>query len=260
MLKTSAGKLYTLLSACKPDNARVRRRLIITEIIEMPEYKALQVYSGAASAMDDHYSADKLQQATYEQLREIKKIIPFLEDCIRKLYELICYGDIRVLFSLKEIDFYNSESMQSLYQLVLGQPKNGINITNIAEFDVWSIFDKKTITKLDNVLSMFDMSDVESLEIQIVDILSYYTYCISAADIAEKRNKYRDIYRQKETIRVRLQIVENKIFVKKLIFSFVSIMIVMIQFLGSRAGINSVLSIVLCILYMIGLAAYWIVG
>ena len=56
MLKTATGKLYTLLAACKPDDARVHKRLLITEILERPEYRALQVYQGAASVMDDYYS------------------------------------------------------------------------------------------------------------------------------------------------------------------------------------------------------------
>ena len=35
MLKTATGKLYTLLTACKPDDAKIKKRLLITEILEM---------------------------------------------------------------------------------------------------------------------------------------------------------------------------------------------------------------------------------
>ena len=260
MLKTSTGKLYTLLTACKPENAKVKKRLLITEILEMPEYKALQVYQGAASAMDDHYSPAKLQEATYEQVKEVKKIIPFLEECIRKLYELICYGDVRVLNKLKKINFYDSESMKSLHSLVTSMKNTGINITNVAEYDVWSIFTKNAILSLDSKLDLFDADDIDTLESQVTEKLKDNVYCISAKEIAEKRKSYRDIYRKEETVRMRLQIVENKTFVKKLIWSFISIVMVMSQFSGSAFLFTTGGRISALIIYFIGLIAYWILG
>ena len=260
MLKTSTGKLYTLLSACKPDNAKVKKRLLITEILEMPEYKALQVYQGAQSAMDDHYSPEKLQDATYDQLQEVKKIVPFLEDCIRKLYETICYGDVRQLYRLKKISFYDSDSMKKLYELVSKLKKTGINITNIPEHDVWSIFSPEAILSLDSKLDLFDSSDIDSLEIQVSERLKDEVYCISASEIAEKRKSYRDIYRKEETVRLRLQIVENKVFMKKAIWSFLSICLVMSQFSGSAGLISAAGKTVTLVLYVLALGAYWILG
>lgn len=260
MLKTSTGKLYTLLTACKPENAKVKKRLLITEILEMPEYKALQVYQGAASAMDDHYSLTKLQEITYEQVMEVKKIIPFLEECIRKLYELICYGDVRVLYKLKKINFYDSESMKKLHSLVTSTKNTGINITNVAEYDVWSIFIKDAILSLDSKLDLFDADDIDTLEAQVTEKLKESVYCISAKEIAEKRKSYRDIYRKEETVRMRLQIVENKTFVKKMIWSFISIVMVMSQFSGSAVLFTAGGRISALIVYFVGLIAYWILG
>lgn len=260
MLKTSTGKLYTLFTACKPENAKVKKRLLITEILEMPEYKALQVYQGAASAMDDHYSPTKLQEATYEQVMEVKKIIPFLEECIRKLYELICYGDVRVLYKLKKISFYDSESMKNLHSLVTSMKNTGINITNVAEYDVWSIFTKDAILSLDSKLDLFDADDIDTLEAQVTEKLKDNVYCISAKEIAEKRKSYRDIYKKEETVRMRLQIVENKTFVKKLIWSLISIVIVMSQFSGSAVLFTAGGRISALVIYFVGLIAYWILG
>lgn len=260
MLKTSTGKLYTLLSACKPDSAKVKKRLLITEIIEMQEYKALQVYQGAAATMDDYYSPDKLQEATYEQLQQVKEIVVFLEDCIRKLYETICYGDVRQLNRLKKINFFDAQSMRELYQLVLKQKKTGINITNISEYDVWTIFSSEAILSLDSKLDLFDSTDIEALEIQISEKLKEEIYCISASEIAEKRNAYRDIYRKEGTVRIRLQIVENKIFMKKLFWSFISICLVMSQFSGSAVLFSVSGRVVALIIYILALIAYWILG
>ena len=260
MLKTSTGKLYTLLTACKPDDARVKKRLLITEILEMPEYKALQVYQGATSAMDDHYSAAKLQEATYDQVLEVKKIIPFLEECIRKLYEIICYGDVRILYKLKKISFYDSESMKRLYKLVTSTKNTGINITNVPEYDVWSIFSGDAILSLDSKLDMFDSEDIDTLEVQVTEKLKGNVYCISAKEIAEKRKSYRDIYRKEETVRMRLQIVENKTFVKKSIWSFISIVMVMSQFSGSAVLFTAGGRIAALVIYLIALIAYWILG
>lgn len=260
MLKTSIGKLYTLLSACKPDNAKVKKRLVITEILEMPEYKALQVYQGATSVMDDYYSSDRLYEASYDQLQEVKKLVPFLEDCIRKLYDTICYGDVRQLKRVKKIDFYKAESMNNLYQLVLKQKQTGINITNISEYDVWMIFSPNAILSLDSKLSLFNSEDMESLEILVTEKLKDEIYCISASEIAEKRKAYRDIYRKEETVRIRLQIVENKVFVKKLFWSFISICMVMSQFSGSSILFSDVGRIVAYIVYLLVLISYWILG
>jgi hypothetical protein len=260
MLKTSAGKLYTLLTACKPGNAKVKKRLLITEILEMPEYKALQVYQGTASAMDDYYSPAKLQEATYEQVLEVKKIIPFLEECIRKLYELICYGDVRMLCKLKKISFYDSTSMKKLHTLVTGMKNTGINITNVPEYDVWSIFSEDAILSLDSKLDLFDADDMDTLEAQVTEKLKDNVYCISAKEIAEKRKSCRDIYRKEETVRIRLQIVENKTFVKKLIWSFISIVMVMSQFAGSAVYFTAFGRISVLVIYFIVLIAYWILG
>lgn len=260
MLKISTGKLYTLLSACKQDNAEVKKRLLITEIIEMTEYKALQVYQGATSVMDDYYSPDKLQEATYEQLMEVKEIVVFLEDCIRKLYETICYGDVRQLKRLKKPNFFDVRSMSELYRLVLKQKKTGINITNISEYDVWSIFSPETILSLDSKLELFHSIDIEALEIQISEMLKDEIYCISASEIAEKKRVYRDIYRKEGTVHIRLQIVENRIFMKKLFWSFISICLVMGQFSGSSVLFSVSGRVVALIIYLLALTAYWIWG
>ena len=260
MLKTSTGKLYTLLTACKPDNVKVKKRLLITEILEMPEYKALQVYQGAGSVMDDYYSTDKLQEATYEQVLEVKQIIPFLEECIRKLYELICYGDVRMLYKIKKINFYDSTSMKKLYTFVVSRKNTGINITNVPEYDVWSIFSKDAILSLDSKLDLFDANDIDTLEVQVSEKLKDDVYCISAKEIAEKRKSYRDIYRKEATLRLRLQIVENKTFVKKLIWSFISIVMVMSQFSESVVLFTTIGRILALVIYFIALIAYWILG
>lgn len=260
MLKTSTGKLYTLLSACKPDNAKVRKRLLITEILEMPEYKALQVYQGAAAVMDDYYSPVKLQDASIEQIQQVKAIVPFLEDCIRKLYEMICYGDVRLLKAVRKIDFYDSNIMSALYNVVSKTSNSGVNITNIAEFDMWSIFSEDAIISLDDQLELFNQDDIDTLEVQVTERLHDRVYCISSQEIAEKRKAYRDIYRKEETVRMRLQIVENKTFVKKFIWSFISICFVLSNFSGSIVYFSPVGRFFALLIYIIALSAYWIMG
>lgn len=260
MLKTSTGKLYTLLSACKPDNEKIQKRLVITEIMEMPEYRALQVYQGAASVMDDYYSPEKLQGLSFDRIQEVKKIIPFLEDCIRKLYEAICYGDIRGLNFNSPIDFYNADSLYSVYQAIYSIPKTGINITNIPEYDVWAVFSPDTVMDINNLLNKYTSSDMESLEIRLVNDLQDRKYCISAAEIAEKRKGYRDIFRTEETLRLRLQIVENKIFIKKLFWSLLSILCVATQFEDIGIIFGPFGRIITLAVYILALIVYWILG
>ena len=260
MLKTATGKLYTLLTACKPDDAKIKKRLLITEILEMPEYRALQKYEGADSVMKEYYSPGKLKEATYEQILEVRKIIPFLEECIRNLYRVICNGEVEMLYKLQKISFYHSDSIRYLYELVILMKDIGINFTNIPECDVWSIFSEDIVLSLDDKPELFDFEDIETLELQVIEKLNDTVYCIHAEEIAERKASYRENVRKEETEKIKLQIVENKIFVKKLIWSFISIAAVTYQFseravlLTDKGGIAAFVS------YLIVLIAYWILG
>lgn len=264
MIKMLMVKLFTLLSGCKPDEAKIRKRVLITEILEMPEYKALQMYQGAASIMNDYYSPQKLQESTYKQLQEVKKLLPFMEECIRMLYETICYGDVWQLKCLKKIDFYNAKSMDRLYQLVLRQEQTGINITNISECDVWKIFSPKAILSVESRMDWIDLEDTRVLEILVAEKLRGEIYCISEAEIVEKgevyRRAYSDICKKEETINKKLQIVEKKVFVKKLLWSFISVCMIMSQFSGSVVLFSNIGRVIALIIYIFVLVVYWIWG
>lgn len=257
MLNTSTGKLYTLLSACKPNNEKIKKRLLILEITETEEYKALQVYQGAQSIMDDYYSPARLQERSYDELLEIKQIIPFLEGCIRKLYEVVCYGDVRKLPKLEEKDYYQASKMKEFHNTVTSIPKEGINITNIPEYDMWKVFSPDIILSIDQRLDEFASYDIDSLEMAIPDILEADTYCISASEIADQRKAYKDIYRREETLRLRFQIVENKVFMKKLILSILSLPMVVGISIPILSPIERIIQL---LIYMVGLSVFWILG
>lgn len=257
MINTSIGKLYTLLTTCEPNNEKIKKRLLILEITETEEYKALQVYQGAQSIMDDYYSPARLQERSYDELLEIQQIIPFLEDCIRKLYEVVCYGDVRKLSKLDEKDFYQTSKMKEFYNTVTSISKAGINITNIPEYDVWKVFSPDIILSIDQRLDEFASCDIDSLEAAVPDILRADIYCISASELADQRKVYKDIDRREETLRLRYQIVENKVFMKKVILSILSLpMIVGI----SIPLLSPIERIIQLLIYMVGLSVFWILG
>ena len=52
--------------------------------------------------------------------------------------------------------------MKSLHSLVTSMKNTGINITNVTEYDVWSIFTKNAILSLDSKLDLFDADDIKS--------------------------------------------------------------------------------------------------
>lgn len=260
MLKTATGKLYTLLTACKPEDTRIKKRLLITEILEMPEYRMLQKYQGAASVMEEYYSPARLEEATYEQVLEIQKIVPFLEECIRKLYGMLCHGEVGQLRKLPKIDFYNADSLRSLQELVTDSKNIGTNFTNIPECDVWSVFSEDVVLSLEDKAELFDFEDLETLEVQMIEKLKDMVYCIPAREMAERRRRYREQEREKETARIRFQIVENKIFVKKLIWSLLSIVAVMYQFSKSILFVTAEDGMAAVVIYLIALTAYWILG
>ena len=260
MFKTATGRLYTFLAACKPENTKIKKRLLITEIIEMPEYKSLEADQNARSTIDDYYSIEILQDRSFSELQEIKKIIPFMEDCIRKLYETICYGDARKLPKIESASFYDSKAMKTLYEFVSTVPKEGINITNIPNYEVWTVFSTDAVLSVDQVTDLFDATNMNDLELIIPEKLSGYSFCISSAEIQEKRKTYRSIFQKEETLRIRIQIVDNKIYMKKILLSILSIIFVLPQFCGSQEllGVNE--SIISLLIYMAAVGAFWILG
>ena len=260
MLDSSVGKLYALLTACKPDNAKIQKRLLIIEIMEMSQYKSLYAYKGAFSVMRDWYSENKLQEASYEQLKEVKQIIPFIEDCIRKLNDVVNYADVRVLRTLRKPDFYNAASMKNLYELVTNLPNSGVNITNLTEDNIWDIFSEDTIYSLDNYKNLKTVNNLDKLEIRITEKFKNETYCISANEISEIRNTYRSLCKKRETLRLRIQIVENKALILKSIVSLASIIVVMLCLRGSMYYFPPIGRVFAVLIYLLGLAVYWIMG
>lgn len=258
MLKSSTGRVYALLAACKPNDAKVKKRLLLSEIFESNEFKALQVCQGAQFIMDKYYSPDILSGLTYRELEQVKTIVPFLEDCINKTYSVISYGDTNVLKGITGIDFYNVESVKSLYERVKNQPQKGVNITNISEIEMWEYFDERTIKSLDGRLRGFTEEDYEMMELRIPNLLNNVKYCISCVEITARRDAFRDRFRGVETQRIRRQIVENKAFAVK---SMVSLVLTIGMASKMYSTVDMVSNRITCmIIYFFVLILYWLFG
>lgn len=258
MLKSPTGRLYALFSACKPNDEKVRKRLLLSEIYEMKEYRSLQVNQGAQYVMDKYYSPDILEKLSTMVLKEIKSIIPIIEDCIDKLYSIILYGDIDTLREFEVIDFYSSNSVGGLYDIVANQPQIGFNISNITEIELWDFFDQDTVKSLDGVIDQITETDYENLETIIPEILKDKRYCICCKEINKRRNDYRNRFRKVETQKIRYQISENKAFAVK---SFVTLVftIGMADKMSSTVELGSY-RIYAMIIYFFAVIAYWILG
>ena len=75
MLRSPTGRLYALFSACKPNDEKVRKRLILSEIYEMDEYKSLQVNQGAQFVMDKYYSPDIIEKLDVNCKHQMKRFL-----------------------------------------------------------------------------------------------------------------------------------------------------------------------------------------
>lgn len=257
MIKSSTGRLYALLSACKPNDQNVKKHLLLSEILESKEYKALQVNPGAQYVMDKYYGPDTLSNLPTNKLEQVKTIIPALEDCINKLYAVILYGDTSVIDDLYP-DFYNANSFGELYRRVLEQPQEGINITNISEIEIWDYFDDSTVKTLNGRLRNFPEKDYDLLEVRIPGILAGEKYCITSTEINARRNHYHNRFRGLETQRIRLQIVENKAFALKSVVSFVLTFGMLVSMVESVELISN--RMIGMFIYFVALILYWIVG
>lgn len=258
MLRSPTGRLYALFSACKPNDEKVRKRLILSEIYEMDEYKSLQVNQGAQFVMDKYYSPDIIEKLDVNNLKEIKSLIPIIEDCINKLYSVILYGDTDTIKEFGEIDFYDANSVGRLYESIANQPQIGLNITNISAIELWDYFREDTVKSLEGQIDTIPESNYEILETIIPELLSGKRYCICCKEINKRRGEYRNRFRILETLKIRYQIAENKAFAVKAFFSLV-LTIGVVDKISSNVELftNRFFAI---LIYLIAMIAYWIMG
>ena len=221
MEKSAVSKLYILLSACKPNDERITKGTLISQIQEMDQYKALRVNRAAGKLYREVYDKDSLIKLSAQQLIDVQKIMLFLNDLVSDLQDVIRFGDITKLDRNIELDFYNYSSVNAFIEKLKSIPREGVNITNIPDDNPWKIFESETVVSLSDVADRMDINDIDNLEMSITNELRDKNYCICSSEITAQRHEYRDLFRKVKTAEVRLEIVKNKILFKKVLLGII---------------------------------------
>lgn len=150
-MKSSTGKLFMLLSSMGEDDDFVNKTILIEEIMNMPEYREIQLITGFEDTFNNYYSYKKLNDNDIEKLEEIKECISFSEKVITKLKTAIFYGNGYILDEKDIPDFHSLISLKDLYNK-LDTDNLKFNKTNINETNFMAIFLESTIK--DDILNI----------------------------------------------------------------------------------------------------------
>ena len=221
MERSAVSKLYILLSACKPNDERIAKGTLISQIQEMDQYKALRVNQAARRLSREIYNKESLKNLSIQQLMDVQKIMLFINELVSDLQDVIQFGDISKIDKSIEIDYYNYLSVNGFIEMLKSIPREGINITNIPADDPWKIFEDDTVVSINEGMNLMDIEDIDSLEMAITNKLEGKVYCISSTEIAAQRHIYRDMFRKVQTAEIKLEIVRNKILFKKVLLGII---------------------------------------
>ena len=89
LLKSSTGKLYTLLSACVPENEAVYRRCLLAEIMDDSQYELLASSDAGKYLYEKYYSPEILPYCPTYVLLEIKKILDVINDYVKAVCDTV---------------------------------------------------------------------------------------------------------------------------------------------------------------------------
>lgn len=200
MFKSSVGKLYSLILACKPEDSRISKRILIAEIISDDSYTRLVNNVLCIPMVSRYYNPYVLESCSIEQLSNIKQIISFFPDLAERIFKIIKNGDARILGNMIHIDFYSHEDLKNLYDYLGEQSLESENITNIKDDNIWVIFNDETILNCSSIIDVKDVSDKP-----LVDLLnnSGCSYCITQAELFEiEHEREKKLARKKIIIKI----------------------------------------------------------
>lgn len=188
-MKTSMGRLYMLFSACLPQNEKVKKRVIICQIIESNEYNELKSYTPFTSLFQKLFSKEKLSEYSIEKLNELIIAMPKIIPLIENIFNAINYGNAIELTSKDIPDFTSVKSMDCLASKLRIDQANP-NVTNIKKENFLVIFSEKTIKNPTEVLKSVSASDIQNPIEAVKKRLEKNAYCIKTKDITAIQERY----------------------------------------------------------------------
>lgn len=175
-LKTSSSKVFALLSACLPNDQTVQKRLIVDNILELPEYRmilALPCYP----VLEKYYGLDALMNCSLSALKSMDKIVAFIPNLVMHLENAVQYGEAWKLTSRDEPDWYSLRSLESL-DGKLTTDTYAENVTNLTSATILDVFSDKVVKKPDTVLEKWTVQDCDQIDQALTNYHVEKQYCL----------------------------------------------------------------------------------
>lgn len=187
-LKSATGKLYTLFSACLPDNENVNKRLFLEQLVESTEYRELKNYEPMKNLFEPLFSKSVLSKLSMRELKKIEKAIPEIIPTVSKLINSIHYGDAWKLKNGDIPDFYSYDSLIGLKNKI--NVTDAANITNIADDNFFAIFSDKTVRSIEKLQGCLTVSDLKNINDAMKVQLKDKIYCIDEHDSDKIKDQF----------------------------------------------------------------------
>ena len=184
-LTTNKQKLFTLFSACLPDNESVQRELLIDAITELPEYasvKALPCWKYLSKV----YSVESLKKQDISALKRLPSAIKLVPGTLQLLEASVQHGDAWKLSSKDMPDWTSANSLNALNKK-LHYSEDKTNITNITGSNILAIFLDNVFRDPTPLLKNWTVSNCMNIELSVQKALEGKLYCIPK-DVFEQQN------------------------------------------------------------------------
>lgn len=214
-LKTATGKLYTLFSACFPENVDVKKNLLIEKIVGNEKYRALCVYEPMSDYIRKNWSKEQLKTMTYDGLCELEKVVPIIQDTVDLLIKSISYSNAWELTYDDKPDFTSYESVSNLKNKLENEVV-GRNITNITQANYMDIFSERLISNVDEIMDCFTIEQMQNAENEIVRTISDRPYCIPYKAVEDRQREIELAVADIEQLDINSKIIRRKIWGRKM--------------------------------------------
>lgn len=185
-LTTNKQKLFTLFSACLPDNESVQRELLIEAIAEMPEY-ALVMARPCWKYLSKVYSTESLKKQDISTLKRLPSAIKLVPDTLELLEASVQHGDAWKLSAKDMPDWTSANSINALSKK-LHYSEDKTNITNITRANILTIFLDNVVRDPAPLLKNWTVSNCMNIELSVQKALEGKLYCIPK-DAFEHQNE-----------------------------------------------------------------------
>ena len=253
-LNNKSAKLLSILSGCKPDDEYLAKQSLMNSIVHSVEYQALLRRSSFIKACGSVLKAGALATYSVEELKNLKKAVPAIEDFLQNLMYSLKNGACPRLREEDRPSFFKRDELERLTKRL--ENGDGKNYTNIAPEDCMCIFEPDTVKELgDKFLEL--PANCDDYETAIANLMHGKKYCISQKEIIKAEEDYQA---QVENYLEKAQSGKNRVFSFRLLRFAVMAMFVFIPWWIGRlyGNISSDWTIISMVGIIVVAIACWI--